>query len=401
MAERHARLTARKVIAARTAVISAYGRVRAPSSAAGAARDYLLRSFTKQETGEVGGAPPRSEPLDVFLGGLGHFLAAARIVARADRKADDLLNSVQGSFAPGSCEICRLAANRPFVCRGDPDDHATVESGGECVQALKAYFTFGRALHQALIKWVWPDGDAPDWLLQAAIEFETSDDYTPHDYAGIPAVTGSIRFSVADGRHLSHIALVLDPDELCQATYNTAVYIIAHEIVAHTFQGPDEAGRRIAPGSLDEWHEGWMDCIANDVFEDVARGHRRVPIPAIARNASDVRVEGLTLHKARFRSQNGDELEPIRDAKNAYNWMRIRLNTVAAEYAPVIVQKASLKLQALGAPPTVTKSVLTAAMRFHPDRVDGLGPEEQSFIDALMVFLDTEDLDLLEQSLRS
>jgi hypothetical protein len=412
----HAALYARKVIAARTAVLRAFADVSSLSNhpeqrdAAEQTRDNLLGSLRSPETGLVDGRPSdNAEHLDAFLIRMSDkhvvgLLKAAKQQVGSEALAERL-EVLDERLRSISCFACAAKAESKNVCRASGDS-PIVAKGGDCIIELKELFNLSLQLARIAYNQFCPQkSDAMLWANRVGVVLNTSEKKRPHDMPDIPLVSGSTAFaSMANGGAVSNVRLFFNEDTFDDAAAQACVYVFVHELIAHAYEGAGISGAiRKACEPNDAWREGWMDCVAFTLLMRAIEG--RPPFDAVSPpswlNLPGLQATAAAYHAARFlkyapgvKPRSG----PISDAGQSYLGMYRSLavqTTWGTPWQDILLQ-ASLLLSVLGSPPGATDRLLAAARLFRAPGDARLAGARDRVVSALVRFLDHQDSHTLE-----
>lgn len=410
---RHAALSTRKAVFARSAVVSAFAGL-SESNCSGAhleealeCRDELLASFARKAVTLGGdGLPDDGQRLDAFAHSLLADVGRRRAEAGSGRNTElaGRLAAVEGKLSSLDCVACAGALGAPC---GTARHHHVVAGGGHCIAELKDVFGFAAALGRTLYDDAWGgSGDRPS--IRVDLQLSTASfDLTSLAGEG-PRLRAQTIFEAA-GQHISIVNVDLDGHGYGDVERSALPYMIAHEVVAHGYFDVMAGSQRNQRGPYDFWSEGWMDCAALAMLLDALglaqMGQALAPAHLIGNQA--VIDQSLRSHAARYRPANhraAGRIAPLRLARGRYEGMARRLKAALGSQAfdPMrTVHLAMAVINATGAREAVTGAFNARAAIFDISARQGLpftDPERQMY-ESLASFVEHHDSDRLIREL--
>jgi len=369
----HAPLYARKLFAARVAVVSAFADVEdtpmttAEFDGAVEARDALLAGLKRSTTGLDQETPSdNDERLDAYLSRqcstrIGGF--ATNASASSNAQLLKRLKLVEDRYGTLSCAAC--AACRPMTppCRAENDDDLLVSACGECIREVKGIYSWAESFAASVYDDALGSSTTP---VASLVECVLSTASNP------AALTASTTFVAGDPpRSLIQLNF---PETAETRDFATIPYAFTHELVAHAFQGALSGAARAQRGAFEEWSEGWMDCVAYGLLRDHIDRARPVIVSAPPPFTTvQLRSASQTMHDARYSvamapAPRGSRLREVRARFVA---MEGRIRSCVGDAGRVTFLQALLVLNASGAPREAVNGVLAASAFFREGVASG------------------------------
>jgi hypothetical protein len=415
VAPRHAPLSTRKAIYARTAVLDGFsglletedadGRVQAAFDV----RETLLTRFAVEARRPgLSGAPNDGERLDAFAQRMGAIVAQER--ERAGTVGDvDLASQLDAVFALLGAIDCAACAGAVTPC-GRTLHHDIVTQGGRCIGEIKDVFAFASALGAALYDDAWgrpsqpPSGRVGMSLNTTSVVLDRTEAHRVH----LEARTVFLPF---DQRHLSAVELAFDGDWYREVERAALPYLIAHEVIAHGFYGIMEPDARHQREPNDFWAEGWMDCVALDTLIAALEGPGDSPallVPAYLRGTPEIVDTARSCQVHRYTAAHARDTcanNTLRQARQRYQTMaaRIRAQYPQPGYdAMRPVHLACAVLNATGASPEAVAALNAKAARYTyaARNAEPFTIGERDMYEALVHFVEHHDTEQLISELR-
>jgi hypothetical protein len=408
----HAALYARKVLAARLALLRAFeggeammGSAPEQLAALEAVRALML-AFRTSATGKLDGEAPRDESLDVFLKTLAEGpVAAARLAATVARhtELDRRLGLLQADLAGHDCVAC-AGAGGGHLCNANARDDVTVDQSGLCIREFKLLFEWARQLAVTAYEGFLPAAGATGAI---ALVFETAAKDDLRALPNLPPLQAGVEFERPGDALAAYVKLTFSPDEFDVGALPLCPYLLVHELVAHAFlaaTGP--RALRLPPFPEDGWAEGWMDCVAFIVLDRALWGEapfQALPLPAWLDPVA-VKAQAAAFHKARYLNPRFGYARQILTAdRTAFYGLygRFAATSVPGVSRVDVLLRAVLLINLLGAPAETTRRLMAAAKL--ADRARGSSPltdAETRIFGALTRFLDERNPGTLATDLR-
>lgn len=408
----HAPLYARKVLAARLALLRAFdggeaAMASAPEQlAALEALSGLMFKFRTSATGKLDGEPPRDESLETFLETLAEGpVAAARLEATTAGhvELDRRLELLQSNLRGHDCSACAKAGGG-HLCNTDLLDDVTVDRAGVCVTELKAVFEWAQQLAVAAYERFVPSVGATTGV---TLLFETAARDDLPSLPNLPPLQAGIEFETPGSALAAYVKLTFSPDHFDERALPLCPYLLVHELVAHAFlavSGPRSLRR--PPFAEDGWAEGWMDSVAFVVLDRALLGEapfQGFPAPPWLEPVA-VKLQATAFHKARYRDPRFGYARPILSIDRAAFFAlygRLAATSIPDVSRADVLLRSVLLINLLGAPGEITRHLMAAAKL--ADRARGATPltsAETRVFSALTRFLDDRNLGTLAQALR-
>jgi hypothetical protein len=415
LTSRHAALSTRKALFARTAVLDGFSGLLEMEDADGRVqsafemRETLLERFsTEARMLGAGGAPNDGERLDTFAQRMSEIVTDELVRAQTAGNAALVgrLDAVARYLGAADCAKCAGAAS---PC-GKTLHHDVVAQGGQCIAEIKAVFAFTSALGADLYDDAYgrpayaPSAKVGIALNTATVALDRIEGHRIH-------LEARTAFRPFDHGHHSAIDLALDGNFYRDTERAALPYLLAHEVIAHGFYAIMGSEDRQQREPYDFWTEGWMDCVALDALISALQGSESplAPlVPPYLRGTPEIIDTARTCHVQRYMAVHQRDTcagNTLRQARKRYQTMatRIRARYPHVGYDPMRpVHLACAILNATGAPPEAVAALNAQAIRYTYAARDAAPytQEEQAMYEALVHFVEHHDAAQLIKELR-